>query len=121
MPAMRWDDFHESHYRPHLVVAELIPPVPGSPRARVTSLQRLVVQLGTIGNYSIREEQGAIEVAFERDVDAGRFSEVLGARRRRGGSDWASRSRFRFDRVAQQRIVNALRVGRLKLAKRPNF
>jgi hypothetical protein len=117
---MNWEKFHADHYRPHLVVATL---GAGADLESVTDqvalLKLLAAELDIVGNYSIREEGGTVGAAFERDVDAKMFGDSLLANTGSPTADWASQSRFRFDRKAQQRIVEALRSSRLRMARHP--
>jgi hypothetical protein len=117
---MEWEKFHASHYRPHLVVAKLSAGANlESVTNRVELLKRLATELDIVGNYSIREDGGTVEAAFERDVDAKMFGDSLLANAGAPSADWASQSRFRFGRKAQQRIVEALRSSRLRMARHP--
>ncbi len=119
MPAMDWDDFHEAHYRPHLIVAELGPRAdPELNSAHVALLNRLAAELEIVGNYSIREEYGSIKAVFERHVDARKFGDALLSKAGSGSSDWASQSKFQFDRKTRQRILDTLRKSRVKFTKR---
>jgi hypothetical protein len=117
---MEWEKFHASHYRPHLVVAKLSAGANlESVTNRVELLKRLATELDIVGNYSIREDGGTVEAAFERDVDAKMFGDSLLANAGAPSADWASQSRFRFGRKVQQRIVEALRSSRLRMARHP--
>ncbi len=120
MPAMNWDDFHEAHYRPHLIVAELGPRAdPELNGEHVALLSRLAAELKIVGNYSIREEQGSIKAVFERHVDARKFGDALLSKPGSGSSDWASQYKFQFDRTARRKILDVLRGSRLKFTKGP--
>lgn len=120
MPNMDWEAFQDAHHRPHLVMVDL-PEVSDrrSQTTRLATLERLAEQLQFTGRYSMRAELTGVMVAFESDVDAKRFGDVLAARPSRRDESWASRSRCSFDRTAQRRISNSLRAARVKLAKKP--
>jgi hypothetical protein len=120
MPSMDWEAFQEAHHRPHLVMVDL-PEVSDrrSQTTRVVTLERLAEQMQFTGRYSLRAELAGVMVAFESDVDAKRFGDVLAARPSRRDDSWASRSRCSFDRAAQRRISSSLRAARVKLAKTP--
>jgi hypothetical protein len=120
MPSMDWEAFQEAHHRPHLVLVDL-PEVSDrrSQTARIATLERLAEQMQFAGRYSLRAELTGVMVAFENDVDAKRFGDILAAKPSRRDDSWASRARCSFDRTAQRRISYSLRAARVKLAKKP--
>jgi len=117
---MDWEEFHEAHHRPHLVVGELGSGTRlESDTDRVALLRHLATKLDIVGNYSIREEGKTIQAAFELHVEAKLFGDLLLASPGPASVDWSSQSRFRLNRNVQQKIVKALRSSRLRMAKRP--
>jgi hypothetical protein len=117
MSTMDWDAFHDSHHRPHLVRIDL-PPVSEPLRgARFEILKRLVEQLGPLRPYAMQSERTGILAAFESDLDAKRFGDLLAAKPGPGDAAWASTARCSFDRSDQRKISRALREARLKLAR----
>ena len=119
MPSMDWETFQDAHYRPHLVIANLGGPAkPGHGETRKTMLERLATSLGVAGNYAIKRDGAAIHAAFELDMDAARFADVLLAKTTFRDPEWASTAVARMDRAAQRKITDALRQYHVKNAKK---
>lgn len=120
MPTMDWDIFQESHHRPHLVRIDL-PAVPEPLHgARFAMVKRLAEQLSPVGPYAMQSERTSILVAFESDLDAKRFGDLLAAKSGPGNAAWASTAQCSFERSDQRKISRALREARLKLARNPS-
>jgi hypothetical protein len=119
MHRMHWAQFLDAHFRPHLVAVNL-GTISSSPSGRhlVATLQRLAESLGTNGNYSMRTNGRVVNVAFEKDIDALRFVEALGAQETERPPDWASRWTCSFDRDGRLEVLVALKRLRLRVAGR---
>ena len=119
MPSMDWEAFQNAHYRPHLIVVYMEGGAePDSGEARVSLLERLAGGLGVAGNYAIKRDGANIHAAFESDLDAARFANVLLATETTRQPEWASRAVARMDHATQQKITAALKQNRLKNAKK---
>jgi hypothetical protein len=113
--SMNWGTFQDAHYRPHLVIARL---EAGTSETKVALLKRLASALGVSGSYAIKRDGTNVRVAFESDVDATRFANVLAATVTTREPEWASRAVARIDDATQRRITAALRKNHLKNAKK---
>ena len=71
---MDWEAFQHAHYRPHLLIVSV--DAKRRPNPAMADLERLVVRLGTSGNYAFRMDGTYIYAAFEDDGDAGAGSRV---------------------------------------------
>ena len=119
MPSMDWETFQDAHYRPHLVLANLEDTAKSDQGETMRAmLERLVVSLGVSGNYAIKRDGATIHAAFELDMDAGRFADVLLAKTIFRDPEWASRAVARMDRATQKKITDALRQNHVKNAKK---
>jgi hypothetical protein len=112
MPRKEWESFQETHYRPHLVVADIDVRL-NAPEIE-KSLEKLAASLDLAGDYAIRNEGGKICAAFERDLDAEQFARVLPSRGTTRDAEWASRTVSHMDGAAHKRIVAALKQHRLR-------
>jgi hypothetical protein len=94
MPAQEWSDFLRAHYRPHLLVVDLGTPSDStSGRRLVARLGQLTDSLRTSADHAMCCEEREVKIAFESDLDASAFTELLMGRVvERGGEEWASRS-----------------------------
>ncbi len=119
MPTMDWDAFQESHHRPHLVRIDLPPVSESLHGARFEMVKRLAEQLRPVRPYAMQVERTGILAAFESDLDAKRFGDLLAAKPGPGDAAWASTARCSFDRADQRKISRALREARLKLGRNP--
>ena len=119
MPSMDWETFQDAHYRPHLVIANLAGTAkPDQAETRKALLERLAASLGVAGNYAIKRDGTTIHAAFELDMDAARFADVLLAKTAFRDPEWASRAVARMDRATQRKITDALRQNRVKNTKK---
>ena len=119
MANMDWEAFQNAHYRPHLVLANLEDAAkPDQGETRRAMLERLAASLGVSGNYAIKRDGATIHAAFELDMDAARFADVLLAKTTFRDPEWASRAVARMDRAMQRKISDALRQNQLKNEKK---
>ncbi len=119
MPNMDWETFQDAHYRPHLVIADLVGTAkPDHGETREAMLERLAASLGVSGNYAIKRDGATIHAAFELDMDAARFADVLLAKTTFRDPEWASRAVARMDRATQKKVTDALRQNHVKNAKK---
>ncbi len=109
MPQMDWNSFQDAHYRPHLVIANLKDSTGFPGETDLSVLAVLAEALGVIGNYAVTKDGNAIHMAFERDVDAKRFSKAIMARTTVSAPQWASQSIARVNRSAQRKIATVLK------------
>lgn len=98
---MEWEVFLEAHYRPNLVEVQL---VGIDSRVAISILDGWLD--GRLGNFALQQRGQTILVAFERDADAERFSNLIKARPRKRTADWASRSMARLDSAGRRRIAS---------------
>ena len=64
MPSMDWEDFQRDHHRPHVLIVSMEAKKPKHALAKA-DFNRLILGLGSVGNYAIKTEGTAIYVAFE--------------------------------------------------------
>ncbi len=106
MPSMEWAQFIDAHFRPHLVSLYL---ESGPDMPLCAELERLAEHICTFANYSISVDDFAVRAAFERDVDAMRFAELVGATVGQGGPEWVSQSVCRLDQDTRRKLIASLR------------
>jgi hypothetical protein len=116
MPRMDWGAFHDTHFRPHLVIATL--DIGADRETMVVLLKRLASALGASGSYAVTRDRTTVYVAFESEVGATRFANVLRATVTTREPEWASKAVARIDDATQRRIAAALKQHRLKNAKK---
>ncbi|WP_147155596.1 hypothetical protein [Reyranella soli] len=105
---MNWEDFRRDHHRPHLLEVKLEVTISTKLLAARAVLERLVLSLGTAGNYAFETEGTTVYVAFEEDADAGRFAMVFRTEMTTRDSEWASKTFARLDDAAYRRITRLL-------------
>ena len=109
MPQMDWNSFQDAHDRPHLVIANLEDSTEILGETDLSVLAVLAEALGVIGNYAVTEDGNALHAAFERDIDAERFSKAIMARATISAPQWASQSIAHLNRSTQRKIATALK------------
>lgn len=116
MPLMRWNEFHEAHYRPSVVFADF---EGVRYQAAYELIGRLIGSLDLIGNYALQPEPECIRLAFERDVDAEKFASVVSARRVIREEDrWALQWSFRMN-GSTEKTMRALLSDRVRKSSGP--
>jgi hypothetical protein len=98
MRARDWEDFLETHYRPHLLVVSLETSGDSASGQKLINRLRLLIEsLQSNADYAMLCADQEVEVALERDEDAETLRDLLMARVvERGGDEWASKSFCNF-------------------------
>ena len=105
---MDWEDFHHDHHRPHVLIVSMEAKKPRHALAKA-DFDRLVANLGAIGNYAIKTEGTTTHIAFEQDADADRLAAVLRPKQTTRELEWASKSLASIDDVTHRRVSAILR------------
>ena len=107
MPSMDWEDFHQDHHRPHVLIISMESETPRHALAKA-DFDLLVARLGAIGNYAIKTEGTTTHIAFEHDADADRLAAVLRPKQTTRESEWASKSLATINNATRRRILGIL-------------
>jgi hypothetical protein len=105
---LTWSRMMERHDRLHLVMG-VHPP---DKISRVKLLQRLIASMPASGEWAVRTStdrgEHVVQVAFEKESDAVRLADTLGARRGTALPGWASQRVFGFPAQLANQIERAL-------------
>jgi hypothetical protein len=95
---MAWDHFHETHYRPYLVVAQF-----STERARAIFCD-LATELVMVGSYAISPPGEAVQASFESESDSVRFAAPFQALAVTREDTWATRTIVALSDEAMARL-----------------
>jgi hypothetical protein len=113
MPKLSWSAFIELHPAAHLV-AGVLPEGEATPvtRQALKLMTRLIARLAPKGLNALTIDRQnptpEIDCVFEREIDARRIADALGARIAGRYPGWASQRTFRVDAKARKAIAAAL-------------
>jgi hypothetical protein len=104
---MDWEDFHQDHHRPHVLIVSMESETPRHALAKA-DFDLLVARLGAIGNYAIKTEGTTTHIAFEHDADADRLAAVLRPKLTTRETEWASKSLATVNNATRRRLLSFL-------------
>ena len=102
MPSMDWEDFQRDHHRPHVLIVSMEAKKSKHALAKA-DFNRLILRLGSVGNYAIKAEGTTMYIAFEDDADANRLASILRPERTTREPEWASKSWATIDGATHRR------------------
>jgi len=108
MPSMDWEDFQRDHHRPHVLIVSMEAKKPKHALAKA-DFNRLILRLGSVGNYAIKADGTTMYIAFEDDADANRLASILRPERTTREAEWASKSWATIDGATHRRIAGYLK------------